>query len=78
MSLTEEESTWFASLTVLSMTGGVLLSIPASEKIGRKHLLLVSNLLSVVGYAVIFLATSFLLLMLGRGVQCVGMGLGGV
>jgi len=74
--LTEEESTWFASLTVLAMTGGVLLSIPASEKIGRKNLLLVSNLLSVVGYLVIFLATSFLLLMVGRGVQCVGMGLG--
>ena len=76
VSLTEEESTWFASLTVLSMTGGVLLSIPASEKLGRKNILLVSNLLSVVGYLVIFLATSFLHLMAGRGVQCVGMGLG--
>ena len=74
--LTEDESTWFVGITPLAMTLGVLVSIPVSEIIGRKKLFFISNILSILGYLVIFFASSFLLLMLGRSIQCLGMGLG--
>merc|ERR1711964_253102 len=58
------------------MTLGVLTSIPVSEIIGRRKLFFISNFFSVLGFLVIFLAPSFFLLMVGRGTQCLGMGLG--
>ena len=36
--LTVEESTWFVGITPLAMTCGVLISIPTSEKLGRKKI----------------------------------------
>jgi MFS family permease len=58
------------------MTAGVLISIPSSEKIGRKKLFLVSNTISILGYVLMYFAQSFLVLVTGRTVQCIGMGLG--
>merc|ERR1711892_94952 len=74
--LTVDESTWFVGITPLAMTLGVLISIPVSEKIGRKKLFFVSNIFSILGYVVMYFAPSFLLLVLGRATQCIGMGLG--
>ena len=78
ISLSTDESTWFVGITALAMTAGVLLSIPISEKIGRKRVFITSNIFSVLGYLIIFFTPSFLLLMLGRITQCFGMGLGAI
>ena len=74
--LTQDQATWFNSITPLSMGLAVLLSIPASELLGRKKMFLLSSLISFAGYIMLYLAPSFLVLLAGRGVQCLGLGLG--
>ena len=74
--LSLDEGSWFVSVTPVAMVAGVLLSIPASEKLGRKKIFLVSNCISISGYLLLFFAPSFLFLVIGRAVQCTGMGLG--
>ena len=74
--MSEEQSTWFVSVTPLSMAVGALASISASEIIGRKLTILLSNLISVIGYLVINFSPSFSFLLIGRSVHCLGMGLG--
>ena len=74
--LSLDEGSWFVSVTPVAMVIGVLLSIPASEKLGRKRIFLVSNCISISGYLLLYFAPSFLLLVIGRAVQCSGMGLG--
>ena len=74
--LTTEESTWFVGITPIAMTIGVLLSIPVSEKIGRKKLFFISNMFAIVGYILMYFASSLIALVAGRTTQCVGMGLG--
>ena len=76
LELTVEESTWFVGITPLAMTCGVLMSIPISEKIGRKKLFVISNIFSIMGYIVMYFAPAFSVLVLGRSIQCFGMGLG--
>ena len=71
-----DEGSWFVSVTPVAMVVGVLLSIPASEQLGRKRIFLVSNCISISGYLVLYFAPSFLFLVIGRAVQCTGMGLG--
>lgn len=74
--LTQDQATWFNSLTPLAMGLAVFLSIPASELLGRKKMFLLSSLISLAGYIMLYLAPSFLSLLAGRGVQCLGLGLG--
>ena len=74
--LSLDEGSWFVSVTPVAMVAGGLLSIPASEKLGRKKIFLVSNCISISGYLLLFFAPSFLFLVIGRAVQCTGMGLG--
>ena len=76
MRLDLDEGSWFVSVSPVAMVFGVLLSIPASEKLGRKRIFLVSNFISISGYLLLYFAPSFLFLMIGRAVQCTGMGLG--
>ena len=73
--LPEEEATWFLSSTPLSMTLGVLTSISLSEMIGRKPLFLIANIISIIGYFMMFFSKSF---MVGRIIQSSGMGLGAI
>ena len=44
--LDEGHASWFNSVTPVGMCLGVLASIPASERLGRKKMFLVSNLVS--------------------------------
>ena len=74
--LTVDQGTWFMSVTPVAMVLGVLLSIPASEQLGRTKVFLTSQSLSLLGYLGLYLAPSFLLLAAARAVQCTGMGLG--
>ena len=74
--LSLDEGSWFVSMTPVAMVVGLLLSIPASEKLGRKKIFLVSNCISISGYLLLFFAPSFLFMVIGRAVQCTGMGLG--
>ena len=76
--LGQEESTWFSSLTPLGLMLGTLASIPASERLGRKKLLLFSNLVNLASFLSLSLATSFTVLMLARLIGCIGLGLGGM
>jgi len=74
--LSEDQGTWFVSVTPIAMVAGVLLSIPLSESLGRKKMFFMSNILSLLGYISLFLSPSFLALVVSRAVQCAGMGLG--
>ena len=71
-----DEGNWFVGINPLANLVGVLISIPASEKMGRKPVFVVSNILSILGYLLMYFAPSFLLLVLGGVTQCLGMGLG--
>ena len=74
--LTQDQATWLNSITPLSMGLAVLLSIPASELLGRKKMFLLSSFISLAGYIMLYLAPTFLVLLAGQGVQCLGPGLG--
>lgn len=74
--LSPEDATWFNSVTPLAMGLGVLVSIPVSERLGRKRTLLLCNIISIVGYVALHLAPSFLVLVVARCLQCTGLGLG--
>merc|ERR1719481_1621980 len=70
--LSEEESTWFHGFTPLAMFLGVQMSIVTSELLGRKRLVQVSNVVSIVGYAILYVSNSFIFLAIGRIIQCIG------
>ena len=50
----------------LMMHAGTVLSIPLSELLGRKLVLLMSNMMAVVGYVPIYMAPDFTLLFIGH------------
>ena len=58
------------------MSLGVLASIPASERLGRKKMFLLSNFISCLGFVALYLAPNFSFLIALRIAQCVGLGLG--
>jgi MFS family permease len=72
--LTVDQGSWFVSISPLAMLFGVLLSIPASERLGRTKVFLTSQTLNLLGYLGLYLAPSFPLLMAARSVQCFGAG----
>ena len=72
--LNPSEASWFVSLTPVAVSLGILLSIPASEHLGRKRMYLLSNGLSCIGYLAIHLAPNFNILLLSRLAQCGSMG----
>ena len=74
--LDQEQASWFNSVTPVGMCLGVLASIPASERLGRKKMFLVSNLVSCLGFVCLYFAPSYLLLVAFRIGQCFGLGLG--
>ena len=76
LTLSQEQATWFNSVTPLGMCLGVLLSIPASEMLGRRKLFLLSNLVSLLGFLALYFSPSFLVLFLARSFGCTGLGLG--
>ena len=73
--LSPSEASWFVSLTPVAVSLGILLSIPASEYLGRKRMYLLGNTLSCLGYLVIYFAPSFNILLISRLAQCGSMGL---
>ena len=75
--LEQGQASWFNSVTPVGMCLGVLASIPASERLGRKKMFLVSNLISSVGFVSLYMAPSYLVLVAFRIAQCFGLGLGG-
>ena len=75
--LSVEESSWFAAITPIAISVGSFISIPLTEPLGLKRLLMLCNLTSGIGSLAIFLAPSFAVLILSRLLQCIGTGLGG-
>ena len=74
--LTVEESTWFVGITPLAMTYGVLISIPISEKLGRKKIFLISNVFSILGYISVYFAPAVTVLILAEVSSVLGWGWG--
>ena len=75
--LDQGQASWFNSVTPVGMCLGVLASIPASERLGRKKMFLVSNFVSCLGFVCLYFAPSYFLLVAFRIGQCFGLGLGG-
>jgi MFS family permease len=76
LTLSEDNATWFNSVTPAGMMLGVLASIPASEQLGRKRLFLLGNAIILLSFLALHLAPSFPVLLVARMVQCSGFGLG--
>ena len=76
LNLDQGQASWFNSVTPVGMCLGVLASIPASERLGRKKMFLISNVVSCLGFVCIYLAPSYLFLVAFRIGQCFGLGLG--
>ena len=72
--LGKEQGSWFISATPLAITVGVLLGIPLANQLGRKSVLIISNLLQILGYILICSAHGFGLLLTGRLITGLGSG----
>ena len=73
--LTEQQGTWFVTVSPIAMNLGVFLSIPLSEWLGRKKIFLASNFCSMFGYIAVFFAPNFPVLLTARFFQVCAMGL---
>jgi len=74
--LTEDEASTYISVVPFLTILGTLAGYPATEHLGRKPVLLITNILQISGFLVIIAASSFSTLMLGRSLTCVAAGLG--
>ena len=74
--LTEDQGSNYMSIVPLLNLFGSILGYPAAEYFGRKPTLIVTNIIQIVGFIIIYLSNNFLLLMLGRCLTCFAIGLG--
>ena len=75
LQLDEEQGSWFVSVSQIAFPAGLLAGIPLAEMLGRRAVLVLSNLVPLVGYVVMFFADSFTTLLVGRIVNALGFGL---
>jgi len=71
--LSEEESSWFASILMLGSIPGALLGSYLCDKVGRRTCLLINSVGFLVGFLLMAFSPSFYLLLLGRfitGIFC--------
>jgi len=74
--LDEEEATWYMSIVpILNMLGSVA-AYPMGEWLGRKKVLILSTLLNIMGFVIIYFSQAFAPLACGRGLSSFGLGLG--
>jgi len=74
--LTEDEDTSYVSLHQITMLIGSFLSHPLGEWLGRKKVLILSNLLTILSFVMMYLSTGFPLLLTGRLISGFSVGLG--
>ena len=76
LELSMEEASWYISLVPVLQMLGILAGFPASEAAGRRTVLALSSLLSIVGYVIMYFGHQFWLLALGRSINSFSIGLG--
>ena len=76
MYLTEDQGSNYMSIVPLLNLFGSILGYPAAEFFGRKPVLMVTNVLQIIGFLIMYFSTSFLVLMIGRSLTCFALGFG--
>jgi len=76
LELSEDEDTTYVSLHQLAMLLGSLLSHPLGEKFGRKKILVLSNLVTILSFVLMALAPNYAVLLAGRSLSGFAVGLG--
>ena len=76
LQLTEDEGTWYMSIVPIMHMLSSLAAFPLSEWLGRKKVLIISTVLNISGFVIIYLSKIFWVLAFGRGLSSFGAGLG--
>jgi len=74
--LTEEQESTYLSMHQLLMLLGSFLGSPLGDKIGRKKVLIISNILTILSTVMMQQSTSYILLLIGRLISGFSVGLG--
>lgn len=73
--LTEDQSSWFVSIMAIAMMVGILSSGFISDKLGLKLCLIIGCAVQTLGWAMLYFAPDFLVLMSGRIITGIGSGI---
>jgi len=74
--MTESEDTTYVSLHQLSMVLGSFLQHPLGEKFGRKKVLILANVLTILSFTLMYISSSFYVLLFGRCISGMSFGIG--
>jgi MFS family permease len=72
---TEDELSWFASITLLSAAPSCFVGIYLMDKFGRKPTILISNIPSFIGWILMIFAGNFTMLLIGKFLTGVALGI---
>ena len=76
MFLTEDQASDYMSIVPILSLIGMMLGNPAAEYFGRKPMLMVTNVIQILGYIIMYFSNSFALLMIGRSLTFFAFGFG--
>jgi len=76
MFLTEDQASDYMSIVPILSLFGMMLGNPAAEYLGRKPTLMVTNVIQILGYIIMYFSNSFALLMIGRSLTFFAFGFG--
>ena len=74
--LNEEEGSSYLSVVPIMELVGTIFAHPASEYLGRKPTLVLTNFVQIFGFGIIYFSSSVSVLMFGRSLTCFALGLG--
>ena len=74
--LSQEEASWYISLVPLFQMLGIVAGYPTGEWLGRKKVLLLTSVLNILGFTIMFYSHAFWLLALGRSINSFSIGFG--
>ena len=74
--LSQEEASWYISLVPLFQMLGIVAGYPTGEWLGRKKVLLLTSVLNIIGFTIMFYSHAFWLLALGRSINSFSIGFG--
>ena len=76
LALTQEEVSWYLSLVPIVQMLGIMAGYPSGEWLGRKKVLILTCLFSILGYLIMLLSDNFWQLILGRCINSFSIGFG--
>ena len=74
--LTAEEASWYLSIVPMFYIFGVVTGYPSGEWLGRKKVLVITCVLSILGFIIMHLGREFWILAIGRGINSFSIGFG--